>query len=147
MSHDNFVGTKWVDLSELRSLFKQIASQDQSYYFLQWVEKLEGFYQFDSETFDLSPQGKLFNSQGELRWRQQGKGFELLLLSCLGNMGNFQPLKADWEWQCEIRDALIFPTDETRFLQSQGIKRDLKLKQRYFIHSQTSTIHFIALTV
>jgi hypothetical protein len=150
MTEQGFVGTKRVDLSELKKLLSNL-SKDKTYYFLKWIDKVKGFHPFNDSIFsDLSPEGQIFNSQWELRWRKQGKSFDLLLLSIEENIADFQPLKQDWIWQYQDRDVIVHPKKETRFLQSESLSQNAitnEIKQRYFIHQQTSTIHFIALTI
>ena len=98
-----------------------------------------------------SPEGQMFNSQLELRWKQKGANYEVLLLSASGSRqdySKFQPVGSDW--QVVERDAYLYastPTQtETRFPRKFDYP-DIKVAQRYFKDSETATVHFVALTV
>lgn len=145
MNNQVFVGTKTVNLLEFQELLKhEFIKTDKTYYFLNWVDKVEGFLPGVPE--QLAPEGQIFTPQLELRWRKQGDDYNLLLLSRIGNFGNCQPIKKDWQWKHETRNAHTYPRTETRF--PRTIKaNNLKIKQHYFINKQTSTIHFVALTI
>jgi len=121
-----------------------VQSPESSYYFLRWHHKISGIVTQIAEF--PSPEGQMFNSQIELRWKQQGSGYEVLLLSrvepspALG----FEAIGSSWE--IIDRDAQLYEKTETRF--PQGFDYDnFKIAQRYFMDAQTATVHFVALTV
>jgi hypothetical protein len=102
----------------------------------------------------------MFNCERELRWKQQKPGlYTVLILSNTGETAGFTPI--DGNWKTEERAAYGYRTDETRFPRSLIYPESLdprfsedktqtnkpKLAQRYFIDANTSTVHFVALTV
>ncbi|MCD8487754.1 MAG: hypothetical protein LRZ84_13735 [Desertifilum sp.] len=140
---NSFVGTQNVDSSEaLCKLLSRYKTED-SRYFLRWAHDVSGFIQELPSNFP-SPEGQMFSRDRELRWKQQGNGYSVLLLSTLGTEPNFSPVGQHWKTQ--DRSAYVHSTTETRF--PKGISA-LKggIGQRYFMDAQTSTVHFVALTV
>jgi hypothetical protein len=164
-----FVGISEQLLTEeqLRELLQQQATSP-SYYFLRWTHKVSGFKEFKGEFEEFpSLEGQLFNCERELRWKQQGQKYTVLLLSNTGQIQNFISIVKDEEkdeeeyWKTEQRAAYGYRRDETRFPQSLVYPESLdirmsqeepktnkpKLAQRYFIDKKTSIVHFVALTV
>ncbi|MFB2918438.1 MULTISPECIES: hypothetical protein [Aerosakkonema] len=164
-----FVGIKQVDSSEdLRKLLDKFAKKP-TYYFLRWQDRVSGIVE-ELKEFP-SPEGQMFNCDRELRWKQQGQGYSVLLLSITGKDSAFTSIDEERdkkkeqdkkiEWKVEQRPAYIYRPDETRFPQKfivpdalNPIIKDeknnpnkVKIAQRYFIDRETSTVHFIALTV
>jgi len=114
-----------------------------SYYFLRWHHQVSGIVDSLPAEFP-SPEGQMFNCDRELRWKQQGQHFTVLLLSTAGAESGFTPIGETWEIQ--QRDAHIYPSTETRF--PKGFDhRGVNIAQRYFIDAQTATVHFVALTI
>lgn len=138
-----FVGTKTVDSSEeLRSLIQQLKSEN-SWFFLKWPHKVSGFCKMLPSDFP-SPQGQMFDNQKELRWKQQGKAYSVLLLSTEGNYLDFEPVGK--EWSVQVQEAHLYPPTETRF--PRGIDNPkVNVSQCYFSDSKTATVHFVALKV
>ncbi|MBD2182393.1 hypothetical protein H6S82_10335 [Planktothrix sp. FACHB-1355] len=158
-----FVGVKQVNSSDdLRKLLDKFAKKP-TYYFLRWQDRVSGIVE-DLKDFP-SPEGQMFNGDRELRWKQQGQGYSVLLLSITDRDSSFNSIDEERdkkiEWQVEQRPAYIYRPDETRFPQKfivpdalNPIIKDeknnpnkVKLAQRYFIDRETSTVHFIALIV
>lgn len=154
-----FVGFKTVTEEELGSLLNhsEIALSS-SYYFLRWFNKVSGIQMRLPDDFP-SPEGQLFNAALELRWKQRGANYEVLLLSQAvpdAQLG-FSPLRGEWEW-CD-RNAYFYDSDETKFPKGflyQDAENNVlspkgeplkQVKQRYFRDARTATIHFVALTV
>lgn len=151
-----FVGTCTVDSAEeLRSLIEQHQTSE-SYFFLRWPHKVSGFCKTLPDDFP-SPEGQVFDSQKELRWKRQGTGYSVLLLSNQTDpVSGFTALDGAWE-ACDsaLRDEVVRPaycheSKETRypkgFYCGTGIKPEA-IQQRYFRDLQTATIHFVALTL
>lgn len=140
-----FVGTHSVNSAEeLRSLIQQFKGE-QSCFFLRWPHKVSGFRTDLPKDFP-SPEGQLFDSQKELRWKQQGKGYSVLLLSAEGEYPDFDPIGDSWDVQ--VQDAHPYPMKETRFPQGLNYKeKEFNFGQRYFLNKQTATVHFVALKV
>jgi hypothetical protein len=140
-----FVGFKTVTESELKSLLNQLQA-NKSYYFLKWVDRVSAFISELPEHEPIAPEGQLFNSELELRWRKKANQFELLLLSSKPeNISDFQ-LLGNNHWEYRDDNAIIYPETETRLpkvVKSNGVN----VSQRYFRNSETATIHFVALTV
>lgn len=139
---NTFVGVKEVNSAvELRSLLDQLA--DNSYYFLRWAHRVSGFEKQLPKEFP-SPEGQMFNCDRELRWKQKGQKYSVLLLSTTGSEPGFTSVGKKWE--VENRNAHVYRSTGTRF--TKGINdRQVAVAQRYFIDKQTSTVHFVALTV
>ena len=161
-----FVGTKNLNsLEELKHFLVNI-KQDSNYYFWRSPHKVSGIKSELSEDINSATEGQVFNSQWELRWKKNKSGYTLLLLSKENTdvCSQFKPIPFDWE--IEDRKALLYEANkkisdreirskETRF--PKGFEHNFAIKesetnkpkicQRYFLNSQTSTVHFVALTV
>lgn len=146
-----FVGVKQVpSAEELTQLLEKLP--EPSYYFLRWPHEVSGIVKTLSKF--PSPEGQMFNSQFELRWKQQGSGYELLFLGKVqpDAAQGFQEIGSDRkprepvQWKIIDRLAYLYRSDETRFPQN-FLYEDIKIGQRYFIDAKTSTTHFVALTV
>lgn len=143
-----FVGTCTVDSAEeLRSLIEQLQTSE-SYFFLRWPHKVSGFCKTLPSDFP-SPEGQLFNTTLELRWKAQETGYSVLLLSNQSDpVSGFTALDGNWE-ACD-RPAHCHESKETRypkgFYFGTGIKPEA-IQQRYFRDRRTATIHFVALTL
>lgn len=139
-----FVGVseQLLTVDELRELLEKPLNQ-QNYYFLRWPHKVSGIIEQLPDGF-LSPEGQMFNCDRELRWKQQGQHFSVLLLSTTGSEPGFKPIGQKWETQ--QRDAHIYPATETRFPKGLSSTK-VDVAQRYFMDADTATVHFVALTV
>ena len=137
----------------------QRTSNESDYYFLKWPHKVSGILS-ELPKDVMSPEGQMFNCDRELRWKQQKPGlYTVLILSNNGEEAGFTAI--DGNWKTQQRDAYGYRSDETRFPRSLIFSESLdprisgekthknqpKLAQRYFIDANTSTVHFIALTV
>ena len=139
-----FVGVseQLLTVEQLRDLLKKLSNQG-SYYFLRWAHKVSGIREELPDEFP-SPEGQMFNGDRELRWKQQGQHFSVLLLSTTGSEPGFKPIGQKWETQ--QREAHIYSATETRF--PKGLSSTtLDVAQRYFMDADTATVHFVALTV
>ncbi len=137
-----FVGVKQVSEAELRQLLE--SQFQKSWYFLCWPHQIKWVADKPLPEDLLSPEGQAFNGDRELRWKQQGEGFSLLLLSTTGPEPGFKPVGKKWEVQ--QRQASILPRGETRY--PRGLNRQsVNVAQRYFIDAETATVHFVALTL
>ncbi|MBE9011705.1 hypothetical protein IQ250_15990 [Pseudanabaenaceae cyanobacterium LEGE 13415] len=128
-----------VSESELKALLDRYGSV-KSRYFLRWAHKVSGILKH-LDGFP-SPEGQMFDRDRELRWKQQGDRFNVLILSLHAEAG-FTAI--DKVWTTKSYQAKLYPTTETRFpkgIQGQGVN----VAQRCFIDDQTSTVHFVALT-
>ncbi|MGG6266269.1 hypothetical protein ACQ4M3_05450 [Leptolyngbya sp. AN03gr2] len=136
-----FVGFKQnVSESDLKQLLKQYDTA-KSCYFLRWAHRVSGIELDLPEEFP-SPEGQMFDRDRELRWKQQGERFNVLILSIHAEAG-FTAI--DKVWTTKSYQAKLYPPTETRFpegIQGQGVN----VAQRCFIDDQTSTVHFVALT-
>lgn len=151
-----FVGTSTLNsLEELKQFLAEI-KQEQNYYFWRSPHKVSGIKSELTDEISSATEGQVFNSKWELRWRKKGTTYELLLLSKEKIELHNKFEKIEIEWQIEDRKALLYETNEvkdkqirskeTRF--PQGFTHNKpKICQRYFINSQTATVHFVALTV
>ncbi|WP_448564803.1 hypothetical protein [Trichothermofontia sp.] len=145
----SFVGYRQVDSGEtLRDLIDQCVAQIPSYYFLRWAHQVSGMIADLPEDFP-SPEGQVFNAKMELRWKRQGQGYSVLLLSnSAAPVDGFTPSPGDWE----TRDRLVRCHDskETQypkgFYFDQGVNPNY-IRQRYFRDRRTATVHFVALTL
>lgn len=145
-----FVGTRTVESAEeLRSLIQQFQGE-KSCFFLRWPHKVSGFCKTLPDEFP-SPEGQVFDSQKELRWKQQGMGgYSILLLSANGANPDFEPISdsrnIQIQWDVQAQDVHPYPQTETRFPKGLNYKEEgFNLGQRYFSDLQTATVHFVAL--
>jgi hypothetical protein len=141
-----FVGYKEQPLSEqdLLKLIKESKTEN-TYFFLRWTHKVSGITKNIPDKFPML-EGQMFNSDFELRWKYKSKNsYDVLLLSVNGANSDFQPLGKDW--QTEERKAYFYPDTETRFPKGFDYPNNLNIRQRYFLDKQTSTVHFVALTI
>ncbi len=136
-----FVGTRTIESDEeLRSLIEQFQGE-KSCFFLRWPHKVSGFCKTLPDDFP-SPEGQMFDSQKELRWKRQGKGYSVLLLSASEVYDDFEPVGKAWD--IHVQDAHIYPKTETRF--PKGINdQQINIGQCFFADPQTATVHFVAL--
>lgn len=139
-----FVGVseQLLTVEQLRDLLEKPSNQ-RDYYFLRWPHKVSGIVEQLPDEFP-SPEGQMFNCDRELRWKQQGQHFSVLLLSTTGSEPGFKPIGQKWETQ--QRDAHIYPATETRFPKGLSSTK-VHVAQRYFMDDDTATVHFVALTV
>jgi hypothetical protein len=135
-----FIGTRSVlSQAELESLLETHAGNN-GWYFLRWAHEVSGFKKGLPTAFNCI-EGQVFTGDRELRWKPQGQGFNLLLLSTAEIQG-FELLQGNWVTQ--DRDAHVYPLTETRL--PKGIAHNnANVGQRYFIDQTTWTVHFIAL--
>ncbi|GAA6623441.1 hypothetical protein [Scytonema sp. NUACC26] len=167
-----FVGVNLQPLpaDKLIELLEELSTSP-SYYFLRWTHRVGGFWQRRSADFSSleedirerlqnnhinnftpkqpeafpSPEGQLFNSVLEVRWKQQKECYQVLILSSQSTKPDgFRDLQRDWE--IIEQNALVHPPNKTRF--PKGFNSDkVDIAQRYFRDRQTATVHFVALTV
>lgn len=139
-----FVGVReqLLTVEQLRDLLEKPSNQ-RDYYFLRWPHKVSGIVEQLPDEFP-SPEGQMFNCDRELRWKQQGQHFSVLLLSTTGSEPGFKGIGQKWETQ--QRDAHIYPATETRFPKGLSSTK-VDVAQRYFMDADTATVHFVALTV
>lgn len=173
----SFVGVNQQDLSPeaLIQLLEKLDSTETSYYFLRWNHKVSGIWQrrpkqFSALVEDIGdrlrtdqvdqsqpleafpcPEGQLFNSKFELRWKKKGAKYKILLLSAIGSQKDYPEFQLVGNgWKVVNRDACLYastPTQiETRFPKKFD-HHNIKVSQRYFKDSQTAIVHFVALTV
>lgn len=169
----SFVGVNPQVLSpqELIQVLENLeTSAEPSYYFLRWSHRVSGFWQrrfekFSSLAEDIcdhlnvnqikavfpSPEGQMFNNQLELRWKKKQANYEVLLLSETGTQKDYPEFQLIGNgWKVVNRNAHLYASGqtktETRFPKKFDHK-DIKVAQRYFMDSQTATVHFVALTV
>lgn len=168
-----FVGTNKQPLSdkELIQLLETVSTPP-SYYFLRWKHRVGGFWQRRKEEFKTleddirdrtkntsqnnpisepfpSPEGQIFNSTLEIRWKRQSESYQILVLHSQDTQNNFDSIQLKaipGKWETKEQNALIHSPKETRFPKNLNIEQ-LNIAQRYFIDSRTATVHFVALTV
>ncbi|MFN6559469.1 MAG: hypothetical protein RMY28_006630 [Nostoc sp. ChiSLP01] len=142
-----FVGVKQelLSVAELLNLIQKFVIEP-SYYFLRWTHKVSQDWRLEPTKDDFPMlEGQMFNQNCELRWKYKREdSYEVLLLSAVGEYSDFISVGKDWETQ--DRNAHLHSPTETRF--PKGFPaQELDIAQRYFIDKQTSTIHFVALTI
>jgi hypothetical protein len=117
-------------------------------HFLRWVHQVSGMRSGLPTEFS-SLEGQAFNIERELRWRQEGTHYAVLLLSQVDikPQDDFQALPGNW--QTETKGALCHnpknPQYPNQFHYDDGIES--QLRQCYFRNGDTSTVHFVALTL
>lgn len=161
-----FVGTKTLESLEALQEFLKGIEQEHNYYFLRSPHKVSGIQSELPENINSVTEGQVFNSQWELRWKKKRADYELLLLSSVkpDSTWEFHPLTTKpanqsarpIEWQIEDRNALLYEANEIRERENRSRETRFpkgfthnkpKIGQRYFLDSQTSTVHFVAITV
>jgi hypothetical protein len=145
----SFVGHRQVDSAdELKELIMQYATQSPRYYFLRWAHRVSGIEAELSQDFP-SPEGQVFNAALELRWKRQGSGYSVLLLSNVLDVAEgFRAIPGNWE--SISRSVQCHDSKETQFPKGFHFGADVKtdqIQQRYFRDRRTATIHFVALTI
>lgn len=153
----SFVGYTKQPISdvELQKLLEQCA-QNTSYYFLRWAHAVSGIVEYLPDQFPHpdslkgefpSPEGQLFNAELELRWKRRNQQYEVLLLqkSKPAQLDGFEEIPGKWE--VRDRNANFYRSDETRFPKGFNYPKDCDIQQRYFSDANTSTVHFVALTL
>lgn len=163
----SFVGTKKLASAEDLIQLLETLSVEPSYYFLRWVHCVSGIWKRRTDKYkplkdDLSnyireknidakfpsPEGQLFNSQLELRWKQKGSGYEVLLLSQAGNCSDYPGFNlVGNEWETQKNQAYVHEIAETRFPKKLNYPDHIKIAQCYFMNPETKTVHFVALTL
>jgi hypothetical protein len=152
------VGTKTVDsIDSLRSLLAELAGKGDCYYFARWPHGVSGIEKaiddlspnskkIPEKSFDGSPEGQMFSSKFEVRWKQKDQSYEVLLLHCEQSVSKWQftPVGQNWKASDPL-NTCFYDTDETRFPQEFQIAGKAKLHQRYFQDIATDTVHFVAL--
>lgn len=142
-----FVGVKkeLLSVTELLNLIQELATES-SCYFFRWTHKVSNNWQQKPKETDFPMlEGQMFNSQFELRWKKKSQDtYKVLFLSITSNYSDFVPVGNDWYTQ--DRNVHLHSPTETRF-PKEFFAKDLNIAQRYFIDKQTSTVHFVALTI
>lgn len=129
----------------LEALTEQIQGDETGYYYLQYVDRVEGFLPHLSDK-TLSPEGRLFNPKRELRWQQRGEGYDLLWLGCEPPPETFKAMAGDWDY-CDRPAKVYLPTEARLPKGVPASTQSLKIGQRYFCDCNTAIVHFVALTV
>jgi hypothetical protein len=146
---ETLVGTKTVDSTqELRSLLADLAIGD-CCYFARWVHKVSGMVTAIDDVLP-SPEGQMFGSNFEVRWKQiSQERYEVLLLHCEKSVivWQFTPVGNGWHVPETPLGSHFYDAEETRFPQSFKLAKKIKLRQRYFQDAMTATVHFVALTI
>jgi hypothetical protein len=140
-----FVGTKDnLSASELKTLLEHHKGNQNYYYFLRWSNRVSGIVT-SLEDFP-SPEGQMFNADLEIRWKQKGEKYDVLLLSKEdSDYADFDSFAQTW--QSEDRSASFYPKTETRFPKGFIYSEKLNIGQRYFKDKSTGIVHFVALTI
>ncbi|WP_218082210.1 hypothetical protein [Anthocerotibacter panamensis] len=132
------------NLAQLKSLIAKQFTGQAYFHFLRWPHEVKWGREISLEK--MSPEGQVFDSRCELRWKQRSRGYEVLLLSQEGLGDGFTQVGQQWE--AIVRKAHLHDPNETRFPKGFSYNKDkLKIAQRYFLDKETATVHFIALTV
>ena len=139
-----FVGTREnISESELRALLDDHQGE-QHYYFLRWANRVSGVVPDLPDS--LSPEGQMFNVDLEIRWKQKGDKYDVLLLSQYDNdYPEFDSFAQTW--RSEDRKANFYLKDKTRFPKGFTYPEELNIGQRYFKDQDTGIVHFVALTI
>jgi hypothetical protein len=146
-----FVGTRSVESGQaLKDLLEQCPAPNRQY-FLRWVHQAKWAEVLPPEF--PSPEGELMTPEFELRWKQAGQGYDLLLLAASDSpqlTEAFEPLaRFRWLASAPLGAHLLGQGAEQdlRFPQAIRYPASLKLQQRYFQDQQTGTVHFVARTL
>lgn len=137
------------DEQSLRQLLDRY-SQPGDFFFLRWLHKVSGITsQLGSQ---VSPEGQLFNTTFELRWKKRQQGYSILWLGLQppddsDNLSTFTTI--DRQWQTDDRPALLHDRKTPQYPNLFIYPPELKdqIRQRYFRDGNTNIVHFVALTV
>lgn len=141
-----FVQTAILNKNQLSNQINNLFT-DECYHFLRWPHDVSGVQSGKPNLENnFAPEGQIFDSKTELRWKKQKDKYQVLLLSKLEkNLDGFSAITGNWT--TEDHNAVIYPRTETRLPKPVKVPENIKFRQRYFYNFDTSTIHFIALTV
>ena len=144
-----YVGVASVsDIEAISKLVSDYIGSD-GYLFLRWPHRVHCSSVSEPPDEGLScPEGQAFNCDKELRWKQKGPAYELLLLSESEEekspaISQFSAIGSIWE--TKVLNAKSYPATETRFPKKISVPDKLDLGQRYFIDAETACVQFIAL--
>ncbi|BAY21678.1 hypothetical protein NIES2100_14350 [Calothrix sp. NIES-2100] len=143
-------------ITSLEKLAVEKLTCEPSYYFLRWTHKVSRDWKKApiEECFPMI-EGQMFNHYYELRWKYKRQDvYEVLLLSKDSDEVLISSIAKDYpdfapvgeHWHTQDRDAHLHSPTETRFPKGFPDKKS-DIAQRYFIDKQTSTVHFVALTI
>jgi hypothetical protein len=139
----SYVGHTTVDREQLLKLLEQCSGD--RFFFLRSTHQVSGILSELPPV--LSPEGQVFNSQIELRWKAEKQRYRVLLLSRDSELEGFKAIAGDWE--TEDHPALLHdrrtPQYPNRFVYPSGLEK--RIQQRYFRDRTTGIVHFVALTV
>ncbi len=137
-----------VDIEAVSKLVNDCIGSD-GYLFLRWPHRVHCSSVSEPPDEGLScPEGQAFNHDKELRWKQTGSAYELLLLS--ESEAEKSPLISQFSaigtaWETKVLNAKSYSATETRFPQKISVPDKLDFGQRYFIDAETACVQFIAL--
>lgn len=144
------------DETVLRPLLT-LASADQSeaeesFFFLRWAHRVSGMKAALPET--LSPEGQWFSELGELRWKRDRHGYQVLWLGQqrpqdVEQLSHLAWTAIDRQWQFVDQPVLLHDRRTPQFphLFDYPTRLQNRLRQRYFRDAETDIVHFVALTV
>ncbi len=144
----SYVGCRTVSsVDELRGLMGKY-TDDSAFYFLRWSNRVSGIVSQLPEDFE-GAEGQMFNPQLELRWKREGEGYSVLLLSQGKSVDSEGFVALSGNWQVEVHGALMHDQRNPQYpnqFKYQGTKPSA-LRQCYFRNADTGVVHFIALTL
>ncbi|MEM6838058.1 MAG: hypothetical protein AAF609_14525 [Cyanobacteria bacterium P01_C01_bin.120] len=142
-----FVSIQSIDLNQsaLSELIQRCLIGD-TWYCLRSPETITLHVGLPTDVSLSSPEGQVFNSSRELRWKGQGHEYAVLLLSKTKIEDQaLQPLDKERQWlTCDL-NANFYPSTETRFPRGVAFPKDLDIGQRYFMDRETGIVQFVAL--
>lgn len=146
---NSYVGVSAVaDTTALAKLVNDHIGSD-GYLFLRWPHQVHCSLVSEPPEAGIDcSEGQAFNQSKELRWKQKGAAYELLLLSEFEAENS--PVRDEFvaigsSWRTKTLDAKIYLETETRFPKKVTVPAGLEVGQRYFIDAETACVQFIAL--
>ena len=101
-----FVGVKTVKTAkQLKTLIEDI-TENNRVFFLRWPHKVSGLSHDLPDGFP-SLEGQVFTRDLELRWKAQGQGYSVLLLSETGKVDGFDAVGAEQRYFRDKKTAMV----------------------------------------
>lgn len=138
IDREAFVGTAMLSATELQDFLETWSE-------CHWFQRWPHCVRWEAPDWEaLSPIGQVFNRDRELRWKQRGDRFDVLLLSRIALPPEFEAIGQGWRYR--DRSAHFYPKTDTRLPRSLSYP-DINIAQRYFMDAQTAVVQFVALTL
>lgn len=130
------------DVSALMTRLETLQFAEPSYYLLQRAEAITDWAEGapDPEEIAAHTQGRVFDKNGEIRWKKVGNGYSLLWLSEKDLPDGFEPFG---EWQTSsAQDYLLLGGGETKPWRDTRIPRTLNYPMEWCKYPRIRVIQY-----